>query len=464
MCHPRWVLTGLEFALSVLGVAVLGIGLFVLAAWRCWTPPIWVALLVAFGFRAVTVLISVDHTPHDVGLYFQHAGQLVLDRHDPATGLPEYQWNFLPLMPYLFALELSTGLSWEIGGKLVPVLADLVVVALLGQFAAKRFSKQAPLLYAVCPVPILVSAVHGQVEPVALALGLGALLMARRHAPFRAGALAGLAIATKTWPVILGVGVVRDTPPRSWWRLALPAGAALLALLLSVKYLLRGSLHEIVHVLTGYRSLVGAGGWTGALNALGIAGWGYSGPNVEVFQRIGTVLMVVAVGTILVLFRRADGVVLTAALLLAILIVSAGFGVQYLVWPLPYVLLLRRRAGLVFAAAASIDAAFMYPLLGGVSSLYHGVWKAIYIWGSLPVLGLAFLAIPWALRHPEPEVPQESASPEEDLDDDRSFLPDSSDFMSTGPASAEPMRSPISGYPARESGVTRRPRFRRPDP
>jgi len=188
----------------------------------------------------------------------------------------------------------------------------------------------------------------------------------------------------------------------------------LLALLLSVKYVLHGSLHKIIEVLTGYRSLVGAGGWTGALNALGIAGWGYEGPKVEVFQRIGTVLMVIAVGTILVLFRKADSVVLTAALLLVILVVSAGFGAQYLVWPLPYLLLLRRRAGLVFAVAASVDAALMYPLLAGASSLYHGVWKAIYIWGSLPVLALALLAVPWALRHaqsePDSPPPEQPAS------------------------------------------------------
>jgi hypothetical protein len=394
------VLTDREFTLSVGAVSLIGVVLFLVAARRRWTPPIWVALLVALAFRAVVVLISAGHTPHDVAEYFQQAGRLVLDRHDPATGLPRFQWNFLPLMPYLFALELRTGLSWQLGGKLVPVIGDLVVVAVLGRLATKRYSAQAPLLYAVCPVPILVSAVHGQVEPVALALGLAALLAARRHAPFRAGALAGLAIATKTWPVLLAIGVVRDTPPRRWWRVAIAAGAVLLGLLLSVRFVLHGSLHKIVHVLAGYRSLVGGGGWTGALNALGIAGWGYEGPKVEVFQRIGTVLVVLAAATILILFRRADSVALTAALLLAILTVSAGFGVQYLVWPLPYVLLLRRRAGLVFAVGASVFAAISYPISAGVYGLlHHEALKIIYVWGSLPVLALAVLAIPWGLRH-----------------------------------------------------------------
>jgi hypothetical protein len=243
----------------------------------------------------------------------------------------------------------------------------------------------------------MVSAVHGQVEPVPLALGLGALLLARRGASARSGLLAGLAIATKTWPVLLAIGVLRDTPPRRWWRAALPLAAVLLGLLASVRLFLHGSVQAMVHALASYRSFTGLWGWTGMLRFFHLAGVGYSGSNIDRYQRIGTVLMVLALAVVIALFRRTDGIVLTAAVLLTFLVVTAGFGPQYLLWPAPFVLLLRRPSGVVFVLAASAYAAFDY-LIAIPDTQHRELFEQMQQWFSLPVIASALVAIPWALR------------------------------------------------------------------
>ncbi|WP_173081939.1 glycosyltransferase family 87 protein [Phytohabitans rumicis] len=374
------------------------------AFWRRWAPPLWVALAVGLGVRAVTVALSYDLTPRDVAIYFQNAGRLVLDGADPLTGLPRFQWNFLPLMPYIFGAEISTGLPWQVAGKIAPVLADLAMIVLLMRLGGAERGSLAAFLYAVCPLAILVTAVHGQVEPVSLALGVGALLAARRGGPGWAGLLAGLAVASKTWPVILIPGILREVPVRRWWAVTAGAVVAPLLLLASIPLFLHDSVREAVHVLTSYRSLVGRWGWAGVLNYLDVAGFGYAGPKIDTIQRVGTLVTAVAVLSVLVLFRKADAIALTAALLLAFLAVTAGFGVQYLLWPLPFVLLLQKRLGLVWALLASGWAAFFYLVTVPYPKLNYFTEDTLR-WSSLLVIAAGVAAIPWRDRSKEATQP-----------------------------------------------------------
>jgi hypothetical protein len=283
------------------------------------------------------------------------------------------------------------------------VLADVAITLLLGRLALGPDSRRVPLLYALCPVPILVTGLHGQVEPVSLALGLGALLLARQRRAVGSGLLLGLAVATKTWPVLLAVGPLRETPVRRWWRLVLPAAAVLVALLLSIPAFLHDSLRAAIQVLVSYRSFTGAWGWSGILNFSGVSRAGYTGAGVDTVQHVGTVLAVVAVAAAVVGFWRAGAVAVTAAALLAVLAVTAGFGVQYLLWPVPFVLLLRRRTGLVFTALASVYAAYVYHLVADGTPARPALAIQVQQWASLPVIVAALAALPWyRRRRPDP--------------------------------------------------------------
>lgn len=372
--------------------------LFCVAYLRGWSVPVLTAAAVTLGTRLLMVGLSNGHTPRDVASYFQTAGRLVAAGRDPLTQQSQSQWNFLPLMPFVFAVEQRLGLTWELAGKLAPVLADVAITLLLGRLALGPDAGRVPLLYALCPIPILVTGLHGQIEPVSLALGLGGLLLARRQHPAGSGALVGLAVATKTWPVLLALGPLRETRPSRWWRLVLAAAAVLVALLLSIPLFLHDSLQAAVSVLTNYRSFVGVWGWTAILDVYQHTGRAYAGPGIDPIQHVGTVLTVVAVAAAAVCFWRAGAVVLTAAVLLAFLVVTAGFGVQYLLWPIPYVLLLRRRSGLVFAGLASLYAGYVYYLVANGTptlSMLQVRWQQ---WASLAVIAAAVVAIPWDLR------------------------------------------------------------------
>ena len=274
--------------------------LFCLAYLRRWSVPVLTAAAVTVGTRLLMMGLSNGHTPRDMAAYFQTAGKLVAAGRDPLTQQPRFQWNFLPLMPYVFAVEQHLGLTWELAGKVAPIAADVAITLLLGRLALGPDAGRVPLLYALCPVPILVTGLHGQVETVSLAFGLGGLLLARRQRTVGSGVLLGLAVATKTWPVLLARTAAGD-PSRA-------AAAVIAAVLLSIPLFLHDSLQAALTVLTNYRSFSGVWGWTGILNVYHVTGRGYAGPGVDAVQHVGTLLTVVALAAAIACFWRAGAV------------------------------------------------------------------------------------------------------------------------------------------------------------
>jgi hypothetical protein len=390
-----------SFQLWLLLLVSLACGaLFGVAIWRRWSPPVWVALVAGLAARVASAGLSYGHTPRDVAVYFHRAGAAVLKGENPMTHLPKFEWNFLPPMPYVFAAEIKSGLPWEIATKIPPIAADLVVIVLLAKLALAERSRLVALLYALCPLTVLVSGVHGQVEPILLALGLGAFLLIRQRRPGLGGLLLGLAIACKTWPVLLGLGLLRDTPVRRWWRVI--AGAAIIPIvfIFSVPLLLNDSLRNVLRVMTSYRSYAGIWGWVGVLHVFKLAGSGYQGSKVELFQKLGTPILAITIIAVIIFFRKVDGIALTAAVLLAFLAVTVGWGVQYMLWPVPFVLLMYRRGGLAYLGAASGFAIYTYMFfLPVIPHWTHGrKGVAVYVLGSLVVIACAIWAMPWRER------------------------------------------------------------------
>jgi hypothetical protein len=407
-------LPNFTFALGAL-VVVCG-GLFITAYARGWAPRLGVSLAVALVIRLAAAGVAYDHTPRDVASYFQRAGNLLLGGADPMTHMPHFQWNFLPFMPIVFGAELKTGITWELASKIAPVFADLVLVVLLAKLAGADRGRNVALLYALCPLAFLVSAVHGQVEPVALAFGVGGYLAARRGRPGLAGAAMGFAVAAKTWPVLLVPGLLRDIPARRWWRALVGIVAVPLLFLLMIPIVLGDSLTAAVKVLAGYRSFVGGWGWAGLAHVFGWIGTGYVGDGIGPVQRVGSLLTAAAVVTIVaLLWKRGDGVVLTAGLTLAFFAVTAGFGVQYLLWPVPFVLLTGHRAGAVFVTLAGAYAATFYMLYEAVPKL-RGDLDVILPVASVVVIVSGLVALPWrsgqVLAPPAPPVAPVAPVPE----------------------------------------------------
>jgi hypothetical protein len=331
-------------------LALLAALAFIVVSLRRISAPVWLSVAIALAMRVLFAAVTSKHyTPNDVTTYFHHAGQIVLNGGDPLIHLPGRQWNFLQLMPYIFALEIKTGWAWVYAVKIAPILCDVLIVWLISRLAIDAPASRA-LQYAVNPLSLFVVSLHGQVEPVALALALVALLLIRRDRWLFAGIFIGAAIAAKTWPILIALAFFPLTRARRGITFFVGAVVVpVLCMVSGVLFLDTRVVKEIKHIVS-YQSFVQLWGWSGTLVTSGrphIAGF-----NSRV-GHLGTALTAVAVIIALWFFRKRPYEVRALVVLSSALIVTAGFGVQYLLWPLPFMIMVGRRAYIEYTLMAT---------------------------------------------------------------------------------------------------------------
>jgi hypothetical protein len=392
-------------------------GLTVAASVLPWRIPLRVSVLVALALRIVVATIATRHTPTDVSSWFHTTAVLVSHGRDPITSMPRYQWNFLPTLPYLWSVLLHLHQSWLVTDKALAIAADCVNVVLVAALATTRKRTRA-FQYAVSPLALLVVSWHGQIEPIVLACCLGALVLLRRGKYASAGALVGLGAAIKTWPIVFALAVLRGAPRRR--RLGVLAGIAAVPLVMFVTMPLFVStdLVKDAGIIAGYASRIGSFGWPAVVNLVrGEYSSGHIGGLFTVENRISTILLVIATVLVWRVWREARAEVFMLAVLLSFLVVSAGFGVQYLMWPLPLALACatRRTWLYIWPATAYAFVAYLHP--------YHlGLQPHLASAYSIPVVLGALFALPIDQRvdergrasRPEPEPAGDPRAPTEE--------------------------------------------------
>ncbi len=380
----------------VLGVAL---ALLLLAQWRGWQPSLPTALAVGVALRGAVWALAATQAwqPRDFRQDFPAAAIAVLHHHDPLLAGRARGWPFLPTMAFALAAEFKLGqvthLPWRVVGRLVPVGCDLILIPLVGKLATQR----GPLRrfqYACNPLAILVCAMHGQLEPEVLVAGVAAVVLARSHRSVAAGIMLGLSVSVGLWSVLLAPGVLLLLPDvRQRLRTACLAAGVPIAFLLTSPLTVGTpvrSLPTVAHQIIGLRAVIGGWGWTvvttrGRLAIL---------PSVG---HLGLVALAIALLVVAYLWRRADPVDLTAALLIAFLVVSPRVSVQYLVWPMPFLAARTTRFTAPLIATASVWAGTSYLAIGPgrAPKTWHAYTLAYLSWAVIPLL---IAAMPWQRR------------------------------------------------------------------
>ena len=420
--------------LTTSALLVTGTALFLVAQWRGWRPSVRTALAVGIILRVAVWALAVVNSwqPFDFADDFSAAALAVLHHQDPLLTGRTGGWHFLPPMSFVFAGELwfcyATNLPWQLVGRLAPVVADVALIPLVGRLSRGR-GRLRSFQYACNPLSIMICAIHGQIEPEMLALGAAAFAVALAHrraiadraaadraAADRAaggpaaggrlsgalatigltrggrapGILMGLSMAMGTWSVLLLPGLLKSLPGRArrlrvaGWAIFVPA-AALLTSPLTVGTPV-GKLPTVVTTLISAQPLVGDWGWTAvATHGQEVMSAGLSRP--------GMLILVAALLVVGYLWRRADPIDLTVALLLTFLIFSPRFGDQYLMWPLPF--LIARKTWF------STPAILLASVWAGIGEVYLGplsptAWEQAHVWwaySSLAVIGGLLLAL-----------------------------------------------------------------------
>jgi len=315
--------------------------------------------LVALGVRAGLSLVQdgglydVFHAYRVVGEQLRRGGDVFVE---PALGLSNYPpaiywWWALtsavpPDHPHLYAALVK--LPFWLGDAAIAPL--LVVLAIRRGAAPAGPATAAGWMYALNPIAAAVPTLHGQFDPlVLLPLLCGVTLL--RERPVAAGLLIGIATAVKPWPLffllpLLALVERRRRPGFVVAVAAVPAATFALYGLVHHDHLLAGMYRVATYV--AHRQGLG----TSLLFGDSPPAWALIGTNIAAGAASSAAGLMAA--------RRGRSPAETVAVaMLVLLTLSPTVSDQYVMWPLPFLLLAGRlriaallSAGLLPAVAA----------------------------------------------------------------------------------------------------------------
>ena len=265
------------------------------------------------------------------------------------------QYNHPPLVGYLLealaALE-RVGVPLQFSLRATAAISDVVCALVLFEIVRRRKSVAAATVAGVAlaasPILLLVSGYHGNTDPLMMTLlWLGAYLLVDRRMAVLGGIALALAISVKLAPIVA-------LPTLAAWLL----GRRELRLLLGAA----GGFVATIGIVWGPALL---SEWDGVrTNVLGYAGvgdrpWGlvkmvdaFSLPTISAWLigpgRYAVLLGCALVPAVLVWTRPRAAMECVALSLIAFLVLSPAFGVQYVAWAAAATLVLRARIALVY--------------------------------------------------------------------------------------------------------------------
>lgn len=429
-----WLLaTTLLLGLSWLPAAPRLLRLERLTPWRVGAVALVARLVPALLLRLPAgTLVQWDITSYQI------VARLLLAGRDIYTS---GRYPYLPLQVYALAaaewLHGQTALPFLPLVKAPSILADAATAAILLRAASRRgrsalAAGRVALLFALNPISITITSLHGQFDalPLCFAAGAWALLDAdragiagdetaelaggcsrssasdclpaqhRSTAPLWAGLLVGLGIAEKSWPALLLPALL--LLPRTWRARAVFVAATLLpiaACLALYAALMRVSPWHPLFVALSYRAYTGAWGVSLLLEKLALI-WPRALPLARLFDRHGGLLDLGITALAGVVLVRRDAALACLALLLVAFAAASGWGYHWLVWPLPFAALAAERPARLYTLLGALQYLWIYFFFGGVAWGFARFTDSLsilrYTW--LLSLPLWLFVVAWALQ------------------------------------------------------------------
>lgn len=295
----------------------------------------------------------------------------------------EAGFNHPPLMGLLagfcMKLALLTGGRFEVFFKLPSVFADMLSAILIHQSWQLRRPRYAALAFALfcwSPVSILVSAFHGNTDSIGASLCLLAALLVDRARPMLGGVALGAAINVKLIPLMLIPLLVSTAGgPRRIARFLIGLSVGAIPFIPVLVWHGKG-FYE--HALL-YRSNLDQWGITGLLAQMGtVPNAAPLAQKLKAFwmdQGARPIFLAAFVLAAVNLWKgRWDARTLTACGFACFLFLTPGFGVQYLVYPVPALFSVDVKRGGIYSTTSGLFAFLIYyAALDGTQPFFAAV-------------------------------------------------------------------------------------------
>ena len=332
--------------------------------------PVIVACLLRLTFACVADETVDIRAHHKMARVYASGGQLYTDTaHIPYVYPPP--WWFVTHAADVLAQRFGDFPFWII---LPSLLADVGTVWLLALF----WSPLLAWLYALNPVALVITSLHGQFDPIPTFFSVLALVLFQRSRRTSAALSLAGAIAVKSFPVLLVPLFMRRVS--GWWnRIAFGCLAILPTMVLLLPHWLRDA-HAVRTQAFGHTGVIDQGWLAFVRHSPGIFRPPYT-PDAITATAVpyAKAAFLFAYGLVVAwdVIRPAQQrplVRMIAVVYLLFYVIYTNLSSQYLIWALPFLLIANPCFGVVYTIAAS------FALFG----FYTAVWPGILYPKGIP--------------------------------------------------------------------------------
>ncbi|MEO8436559.1 MAG: hypothetical protein ABI596_16805 [Pyrinomonadaceae bacterium] len=356
---------------------------------RIWLGPILLATVLATLIKLYLALFTAGSA--DVAGYVDYVAKI----HEFGVKAYYYKgpynntFNNPPFMIHVLRgldwLATITNLPFPFWLRLTSTLADVgtiaVMIKIVPKFTSPARATLLLVLLAACPIAIIISGYHGSTasEMVFLVV-LSIYLLGSLNRVWLAGAVFGLALNVKISPLMLALAIFLYLPDLKS-RMKFFAATAAVFFVGSLPYLLQEP-GIILKDVFGYNSIYGNWGWTSLMVRLYPEAPQFARVPFEVigihslFATIGKWIMLAMIVVASVLMNRQKPkppMFLQCSFIMTIfLALTPGFGSQYVMWLMPWVVILGLWPTIVYYAAGSLYTLMIYTCWAwSASSLFY---------------------------------------------------------------------------------------------
>jgi hypothetical protein len=292
---------------------------------------IWILLLGAI-LRIGLIYISMGISNFDLDSYNIIGSTALMKADIYASVAPLHH----PYLPFILYFEMAAtylkghGFDATIILKLLFSLFDVCNIYMLYLLSNKN--KTIAFLYSINPVTILITSFHGQFDSIPLFFILAAIFFLKKKIKSLTYLAFSFAILIKTWPIILSFYVLKHAKAFKWMFLLILIPGFFVILYLNI---FNGDLLKMVQTIVNYR---------GIYNIYGITLIIFKLFHIDMLKYSFTSLIF---GFSLMLFvlsyRKKNIEQEILGLLLFLFTFTLTFGMQWLSWLVPFILLVRPR-------------------------------------------------------------------------------------------------------------------------
>ncbi len=301
------------------------------------------SVVLGFILRIFFVGISIGIINYDLQSY-QIIGAVTRDGIPIYPELALFRYPYVPFFLYLQTLATFVKPYDIIFIKLVIVLFDTAIIYLLHLLTKK---KQVPLLYAINPISIFISSIHGQFDAIPLFFLITAIYAFQKNRIVWSGLLYSLAVALKTWPIFFIFLFIKSLSLKNRFLfLALTISVPLLAVCI-YSGIFKTPLNMIITTIRTYQPVFGVYG-------VGLVLKNVFGREDLYFVGIAEKLFLLSLFGLSFFTRKKTLPEELLFLLLFLLSFTPVFGIQWFMWVVPFILIVNPRGTVALLGIASL--------------------------------------------------------------------------------------------------------------